>query len=37
VDVDKIAADFEKGVLKVTLPKTAQTTTEEKRIDIAVK
>jgi HSP20 family protein len=37
VDVDKIAADFQKGVLKVTLPKTAQTKTEEKKIDIAVK
>jgi HSP20 family protein len=37
VDADKIAASFEKGVLKVTLPKSAQTKTEEKKIDIAVK
>jgi HSP20 family protein len=37
VDVNKIAADFEKGVLKVTLPKTAQTKTEEKKINIAIK
>ncbi len=37
VDVDKIAAHFDKGVLKVTLPKSAQTKTEEKKIDIAVK
>lgn len=37
VDVDKIAAGFDKGVLKVALPKTAQAKTEEKKIDIAVK
>lgn len=37
VDVDGIAAHFEKGVLKVTLPKSAQAKTEEKKIDIAVK
>ncbi|QGM99315.1 Hsp20/alpha crystallin family protein [Methylocystis parvus] len=36
-DIDKIAAHFEKGVLKITLPKTAQTVTQEKKIDIAVK
>jgi HSP20 family protein len=37
VDVDRIGASFEKGVLKVTLPKSAQATSEEKKIDIAVK
>ncbi len=37
VDVDRIAASFDKGVLKVTLPKSAQATSEEKKIDIAVK
>jgi len=37
VDVDKVAAHFEKGVLEVTLPKSTQATTEEKKIDIAVK
>lgn len=38
VEPDKIAASFEKGVLKVTLPKSAQlATTQEKKIDIAVK
>lgn len=37
VDVDRIAAHFEKGVLKVTMPKSAQTMSEEKKIDIAVK
>jgi HSP20 family protein len=37
VDAAKIAASFEKGVLKVTLPKTAQAKAEEKKIDIAVK
>jgi HSP20 family protein len=37
VDVDKIAASFEKGVLKVTLPKSAQATTGEKKVQIAVK
>lgn len=34
VDVDKIAASFDKGVLKVTLPKSAQTESEEKKIEI---
>lgn len=37
VDAEKIAASFEKGVLKVTMPKSAQATSEEKKIDIAVK
>lgn len=37
VDVDRIAASFDKGVLKVTMPKTAQTQTREKKIDVAVK
>lgn len=35
VDPDKISASFEKGVLKVTLPKSAQPKSEEKKIDIA--
>lgn len=37
VDAEKIAATFEKGVLKVTMPKTAQAKSQEKKIDIAVK
>ncbi len=37
VDADKITAAFERGVLKVTLPKSGQTTTQEKKIDVAVK
>jgi HSP20 family protein len=37
VDAEKIAARFENGVLKVTLPKSAHTKVEEKKIDIAVK
>lgn len=37
VDVDKIAASFEKGVLRVTLPKSAHTQPQEKKIDIAGK
>ena len=37
VDADKISANFEKGVLKVTLPKTPQAQTAEKKIEIAAK
>jgi HSP20 family protein len=37
VDAEKVAASFEKGVLKVTLPKSAGGQGEEKKIDIAVK
>jgi HSP20 family protein len=37
VDPEKIAASFEKGVLKVTLPKSAPSRAQEKKIDIAVK
>lgn len=37
VDVDKIAASFDKGVLNVTLPKSAQTSAAEKKIEIAAK
>jgi HSP20 family protein len=37
VDAEKIAASFEKGVLKVSLPKSAHKTVEEKKIEIAVK
>lgn len=37
VEAEKITAAFDKGVLKVTMPKSAQTRTEEKKIDIAVK
>ena len=34
VDVERIAASFAKGVLTVTLPKSAEAQTEEKKIDI---
>ncbi|ACR32365.1 Hsp20/alpha crystallin family protein [Burkholderia glumae] len=34
VDLDKIAASFDKGVLKVTLPKTAEACRAAKRIEI---
>lgn len=37
VDVDKVSATFDKGVLKVALPKSAQAKSEEKKIEIAVK
>lgn len=37
VDSDKITADFEKGVLKIKLPKTAESKKEEKKIEIAAK
>ncbi|MEF3365312.1 Hsp20/alpha crystallin family protein [Methylocystis sp. 9N] len=37
VDADKIAATFEKGVLKITLPKTAEAKQQEKKIEIAAK
>jgi len=37
VDRSKIVATFEKGVLKVTLPKTAEAVTQQKRIPIASK
>ena len=37
IDRAKIAATFEKGVLKVTLPKTAQAVTQQKKIPIATK
>jgi len=35
VDADKIGATFEKGVLKITLPKTVQAQHEEKKIAIS--
>ncbi len=34
VDTDKIDARFEKGVLKVTLPKKPEAQKKEKKIDI---
>ena len=34
VEVDKATADFEKGVLKVTLPKVAEAVSREKKIPI---
>lgn len=34
VDIDKIEAHFDKGVLKVTLPKKSEAQQQEKRIDI---
>jgi len=37
VDVDKITADFEKGVLKIQLPKMPESQKEEKKIKIASK
>jgi HSP20 family protein len=37
VDRDKIEAKFEKGVLTVTLPKTAQAVQQQKKIDIQSK
>jgi HSP20 family protein len=37
IAAEKIAASFEKGVLKVILPKSAQAKVEERKIDIAVK
>jgi len=37
VDRSKIAASFEKGVLKVTLPKTSEAVTRQKTIPIATK
>jgi len=37
VDVAKIASDFEKGVLKIHLPKTAEAKNTGRKIDIAVK
>jgi HSP20 family protein len=37
VDPEKISATFEKGVLKVTAPKTAQVPAQEKKIEIASK
>lgn len=37
VDADKIAAVFEKGVLKISLPKTSGAKQEEKKIEIAAK
>lgn len=37
VDADKIAAAFEKGVLKISLPKTAEARKAEKKIAIARK
>ncbi len=36
VDLDKVAAQFRKGVLKVTLPKTSRTMKERKRINLKV-
>ncbi len=37
VDAAKITAEFEKGVLKVHLPKTAEAKTKGRKIEIAVK
>ena len=37
VDAEKITADFEKGVLKIKLPKTPESKQEEKKIKIAAK
>jgi len=37
VDVSKIAAAFEKGVLRVTLPKTSEAKKQEKTIEISAK
>ncbi|MGD9544932.1 MAG: Hsp20/alpha crystallin family protein [Methylocystis sp.] len=37
VDQDKITADFEKGVLRIKLPKTPESKKEEKKIEIAAK
>lgn len=37
VDPEKVSASFDKGVLKVTLPKSAAGGGEEKKIDIAIK
>jgi len=34
VDRDKIAADFSKGVLTITLPKTAKTVERDKKIEV---
>ncbi len=34
IDRDKIAADFAKGVLTITLPKTAETQQQKKKIDV---
>ena len=34
VDADKIEAKFDKGVLKVSLPKTADAIQEERKIDV---
>ena len=36
IDQDKVAAEFKKGVLKVTLPKTAQAVKESKKITVKV-
>ena len=35
--MDKITADFEKGVLKIQLPKMPESKKEEKKIEIAAK
>ena len=37
VDADKIAATFEKGVLKIRLPKSPEAKAQEKKIEIAAK
>jgi len=37
VDANLIAAEFDKGVLKIHLPKTAEAETKGRKIDIAVK
>ena len=34
VDLDKVAATFEKGVLRITLPKTAEAVTQQKKIPV---
>jgi HSP20 family protein len=34
VERDKIAADFAKGVLSITLPKTAEAQKQPKKIDV---
>ena len=37
IDANKIAAEFDKGVLKIHLPKTAEAETKGRKIDITVK
>jgi len=37
IDRDKIAADFTKGVLKITLPKTSEAQKQQKKIEVKAK